>query len=798
MPLSQVSSFRNAFGQAAENDFGHAITTDSVGNIIIAGATESFGAVFQDVFVAKYSPSKELLWNITWGGSGNDQGYDAVVDSTDNIIVTGVTDSFGSGGSNAFVLKYSPSGEKLWNVTWGGVNYECAYGVSVDSTNNIVVTGYTNSSGAGLDDVFVAKYSSSSALIWSQTWGEYYNDQGYDIAIDSVDDIVVAGCTDNSGTGGYNTLVMKYTSLGEYQWNLTFGGGNDFGRSISVDSADNIVIAGYKYVFEISGWDAFVAKSHATGSLLWDRVWGGINDDRGYSVTQDSLGNILIAGTTESFGAGGADVFVANYSETGVLLWNSTWGGSESDYGNDVTVDSTNHALVVGYTDSFSSTLGLYDTFILHVSADPLWQTTWGGPTTDNGQSVAVDSANNMILTGFTDSSGLGSNDAFVVKYSFSGNLLWSKTWGGNLDDRSYGIAADSASNVIIAGYTDSFGVGLYDAFVAKYSNSGGQLWNRTWGGTSNDYGYDVTVDSADNIIVTGSTRSFGAGRYSDVIVIKYSPTGEKLWNATWRSDGSDFGYGVIVDSTESIIVTGKTQSSGSEPNALVVKYSSSGEQLWNSTWGANALSNDVAVDSLDNIFITGQTSSLIGGSNDAFVVKFSSSGEPQWSAIWGGSQNDQGWSVTVDAADNIVMTGETYRSTLDSIDAFIVKYSPSGIELWNRKWGGSNVDYGFGAALDSANNIVMVGATESFGAGASDAFIVKHASLGFQFWHVLWEAILTGDIDGDGDVDTYDLIAFSTAYSSNLSNSSCDFNNDNKIDVHDLFILSRNYGRTV
>jgi len=175
-----VPSFKNASEQATGSDFGHAITTDSAGNIIISGTTESFGAVFQDVFVAKYSPSKELLWNVTWGGSGRDQGYGVAVDSTDNIIVTGVTDSVGSSGSNALILKHSPSGEKLWNTTWGGANYECAYGVSADSANNIVVTGYTNSSGAGLDDVFVAKYSSSGVLIWSQTWGEDYNDQGYD------------------------------------------------------------------------------------------------------------------------------------------------------------------------------------------------------------------------------------------------------------------------------------------------------------------------------------------------------------------------------------------------------------------------------------------------------------------------------------------------------------------------------------------------------------------------------------------------------------------------------------------
>jgi uncharacterized delta-60 repeat protein len=798
MVLAQTSPVANGFGEAAESDFGYAIALDSAGNIIVVGTTESFGAGLNDSFIAKYSPSKVLLWNVTWGGSGNEQGYGVAVDSADNVIVTGQTNSFGAGGFDAFVAKYSSSGVQFWNRTWGGSNSECGYGVSVDSTNNIIITGYTNSFGAGLDDVFIAKYSASGVQLWNTTWGKMYNERGYSVAVDSIDEIVVTGYTEVSGTSVYDALVVLYSSSGLLEWNVTMGEGNDFGYDIALDSADNIVIAGYRFSFDTSSWDAFVVKCYPSGEQFWNRTWGGGNDDYGYGVALDSAGNIVIAGETNSFGTAGADTFIVNYSSTGILLWNTTWGGSGSDYGYDVTVDSTNHALITGYTDSFSSTSGLYDAFILHVSADPLWQTTWGGLTLDNGQSVAVDSANNIIITGYTDSFGAGNNDAFVVKYSSAGSLLWSKTWGGSGDDRGYGVAVDSANNIIIAGYTPSFGAGLYDAFVVKYSSSGEQLWNNTWGGTSNDYGYDVAVDSADNILITGSTRSFGAGRYNDAIVVKYSPTGEKLWNATWRSAGSDFGYGVIVDSTNSIIVAGKTQPVGAEPNALVVKYSSSGEQLWNNTWGANALSNDVAVDSIDNIFITGQTSSLVGGSNDAFIVKFSPSGEPQWSATWGGSQNDQGWSVAVDATDNIIMTGETYRSTLDGIDAFVVKYSPSGVELWNHKWGGSNVDYGFGVALDSANNLVMVGATESFGAGASDAFIVKYPPSGFQFWHVLWEVTIAGDIDGDGDVDASDLIAFSTAYGSNPPNSDCDFNNDNKVDVCDLFILSRNYGKNV
>jgi len=107
---------------------------------------------------------------------------------------------------------------------------------------------------------------------------------------------------------------------------------------------------------------------------------------------------------------------------------------------------------------------------------------------------------------------------------------------------------------------------------------------------------------------------------------------------------------------------------------------------------------------------------------------------------MWGGSYNDYGYGVDVDTADNIVMTGETYRSAADGIDAFVVKYSSLGVQLWNHVWGGSESDHGYGVAVDFTNSIVLAGTTESFGAGSSDAFIVKYPSSGFQFWHILWE----------------------------------------------------------
>ena len=303
-----------------------------------------------------------------------------------------------------------------------------------------------------------------------------------------------------------------------------------------------------------------------------------------------------------------------------------------------------------------------------------------------------------------------------------------------------------------MTGHTRSFGAGGYDAFVVKYSSSGAKQWNLTWGGSNHDYGHSIAVDSEDNIVITGSTEPFGAEK-KVACIVKYSSGGLLLWNATWAGFGSACGY-------------------------------------------------DVAMDSANNIIITGQAYSLVEGIDDAFIVKYSPSGVMQWNRMWGGSYRDCGYGVAVDSGDNIVMAGETYSSVSDGTGAFVVKYSSLGVQLWDRVWGGSESDYGYGVAVDSNNNIFIAGSTESFGAGSSDVFIAKYPPSGFQFWHILWDERLRGDVDGDGDVDASDLFEFSEAYGSEFSkpnwNPNCDFNGDKKVDSSDLFDLSKNYGNTI
>jgi len=243
---------------------------------------------------------------------------------------------------------------------------------------------------------------------------------------------------------------------------------------------------------------------------LWNTIWGGTEDEWGRGVAVGS--DIYIVGTTESFGAGPYDAFLACYDVDGNQLWNTTWGGTGYDHGCGVAVGSDIY--IVGETNSFG--VEGFDAFLAcyDVDGNQLWNTTWGGTGSEYGNGVAVGS-DKIYIVGNTSSFGFEA--AFLACYDVDGNQLWNTTWGG-IWDAGQGVAV--GSNIYVVGDTPSFGAGNWDAFLASFDLDGNQLWNTTWGGTElDDTGLGVAVGS--DIYVVGSTPSFGAGD-GDAYLVKY------------------------------------------------------------------------------------------------------------------------------------------------------------------------------------------------------------------------------------------------------------------------------------
>ena len=446
--------------------------------------------------------------------------------------------------------------------------------------------------------------------------------------------------------------------------------------------------------------------------LGWASFLGGVSTDVGNAVGYDRTGDspvitgstmsadFPVSGGTSSILKGTQDAFVSKFTNAGQLTWSTYFGGTSTDEGLGVAVDTTGNVFVTGDTSSadFVTTSGFdrilggtSDAFITKLSSTGalLWSSFLGGTGTDQGRAVAVDSNGNAYLTGNTASSDFtttggfdttlsGSNDAFVTKVTSAGTLAWSSYLGGELTDTGNGIAVTatgavdvvgvttSTSGLATAGTADNVANGGSDAFVASITLLGTKSWATYLGGTLDDSGKGIAVDTAGNIYITGSTtstdfptqnpRSANNAGGSDVFISSLSNAGTLTFSTYLGGTLDDSGNGIAFASQGTILVTGTTQSSdfptsqgfdlsynGGLSDAFVLSLSVSGSINWSSFLGGSSpdLGMGVAADALGNVYVVGSTQStdfpalravdtIFNGATDAFLAKVNASTNPQ------------------------------------------------------------------------------------------------------------------------------------------------------------------------
>ena len=398
------------------------------------------------------------------------------------------------------------------------------------------------------------------------------------------------------------------------------------------------------------------------------------------------------------------------------------------------------------------------------------WTKQLGTSSNDYGQGVTVDSSNNIYVTGRTyggldGNTNSGGEDLFLVKYYDNGTKQWTQQLGTSSDDEGWGVTVDSSDNIYVTGRTNggldgNTNSGSYDIFLVKYNSSGTKQWTKQLGTSSGDYGRGVTVDSSNNIYVTGYTQGGLDGNTSsgsrDIFLVKYYDNGTKQWTKQLGTSSDDYGYGVTVDSSDNLYVTGYTSggldgnTSSGDKDLFLVKYNSSGTKQWTKQLGTSSTDRGfgVTVDSSNNIYVTGYTQGGLdgntnSGSYDIFLVKYNSSGTKQWTKQLGTSSSEGGVGVTVDSSDNIYVTGYTNggldgNTSSGGYDLILVKYNSSGTKQWTQQLGTSSNEWGEGVTVDSSDNLSVTGYTSggldgNTSSGGNDIFLVKYNSSGVK-----------------------------------------------------------------
>jgi hypothetical protein len=478
-----------------------------------------------------------------------------------------------------------------------------------------------------------------------------------------------------SGSSPSQSTAINYAAGKTRANNGSYGVGSNGALVLHCDQVGGTVNA----ILDVSGYFETTPVTGGGGASPWSRRAGDVSDDRGAAVAIDGQGRVAVTGHfdgTTNFGGGTVtsythptlgptvDVFVAEYSASGAHLWSRVIGSDGPEEAKGIATDASGNVLLTGYQGSYALDFG-------------------GGPQYSHG-----------------------GNDLFFAKYSPTGGWIWSKTIGGQGFDQGNAIAADAAGNVYATGYigVGSGGVdfgggplssaGMYDVFLVKYSPSGQHIWSKRFGGSGNDTGMAISTDSSGNVIVAGSFEGsvdFGGGTLQssgsrDVFVAKYSSTGAHLWSKKFGGSGDEVGYGVVVDTAGDVFVSGKFQSTvnfggsalasaGGDDIFLVKLSGSNGSHVWSKGMGSTSgdASLGVDVDGSGNVVMTGYFTGSVnfgGGALsssglDVFVAKYSSSGTHISSRRFGGFDTQIGNSVAVAPTGEISVAGY-FAATID------------------------------------------------------------------------------------------------------------------------------------
>ncbi len=361
-----ISDYWNKTFGGAGYDWANSAVQTSDGGYIFAGGTTTYGSGDADVWLVKTDASGNTQWSKAFGGAGFDTAYSVQGTSDSGYIILGITDSSGNGWLDAYLIKVDSDGNMQWSRTFGGADNDNLFSARQTSEGGYILAGSTFSYGAGSDDAWLIKTDANGIQQWNQTFGG----SGYDWAAavhQTTDGYILTGGTDSYGAGSDDAWLIKTDSNGYQQWNRTFGGaGSDWAESMEPTSEGGYILAGLTPSLNLNTWnDALLIKTDANGNLQWNKTFGGAGDNRVYSVQQTLNGGYMLAGETNAYSSS-YDAWLIKTDASGSQQWSKTFGGTDFDAAYSVQQTSDNGYILAGETFSYGA--GFNDAWLIKIS----------------------------------------------------------------------------------------------------------------------------------------------------------------------------------------------------------------------------------------------------------------------------------------------------------------------------------------------------------------------------------------------------------------------------------------------
>ncbi len=417
----------------------------------------------------------------------------------------------------------------------------------------------------------------STSNTFQKAYGGTSNERAHAIQQTQDGGYIVSGETTSFGAGGKDWFVMKINANGVEQWTKTYGSSSsDDGNSITIKQTSDLgyILAGHTEGFGAgSFYDSYIIKLDNLGNILWEKRISGSSYDSFRDVIELSNGDFLLTGSGLSFASGNMDAHMVRISSTGNLVWIKNLGTNGREHSQCILELPTGEYLLAGNTNITNSGGNRANAFLIKTTNNgvPLWGKQYNNSTffTDINETILLNDGN-LLSVGETRTADAAGHDIFLLKTDTGGTVIWSKKYGGASNDLGVNVREKTNGELIISAFTNSYG-NSNQLLLINTNNSGDVIWSKTYGGSNHEelewWDNPMELTATNEIIISGGTLSFGAGN-EDVYIIKTNECGESFCNegdvvlTTTSSTPLDVSFTVLTDTGGSLINTNSIVSS--------------------------------------------------------------------------------------------------------------------------------------------------------------------------------------------------------------------------------------------